>query len=128
MNTKAPLLSLSLPLPVVIIIILLFPSPNNKLEKMGRTHYSTLLLLAFLLVSSFSSASSQGADGKISVDEKAGVELAFGSSLASLDEDFSMLMGEGGVVCEEKDEDCLKRRMMAEAHLDYIYTQSHKHP
>lgn len=25
--------------------------------------------------------------------------------------------------CEEKDEVCLKRRMIAEAHLDYIYTQ-----
>ncbi|KAF7147298.1 hypothetical protein RHSIM_Rhsim03G0081200 [Rhododendron simsii] len=28
--------------------------------------------------------------------------------------------------CDEKDEDCIKRRMVAEAHLDYIYTQRHK--
>lgn len=28
--------------------------------------------------------------------------------------------------CHEKDEECLKRRMVAEAHLDYIYTQHHK--
>lgn len=27
---------------------------------------------------------------------------------------------------DEKDEECMKRRMMAEAHLDYIYTQHHK--
>uniref|UniRef100_A0A2P2L375 Phytosulfokine n=1 Tax=Rhizophora mucronata TaxID=61149 RepID=A0A2P2L375_RHIMU len=39
-------------------------------------------------------------------------------------EDFSDLMG--STVCDDKDEACLKERMMAEAHLDYIYTQHHK--
>ncbi|KAI3471853.1 hypothetical protein Pfo_028506 [Paulownia fortunei] len=29
--------------------------------------------------------------------------------------------------CGDKDEACEKRRMVAEAHLDYIYTQ-HQHP
>ncbi|CAB4313354.1 unnamed protein product [Prunus armeniaca] len=28
--------------------------------------------------------------------------------------------------CTDGDEDCLNRRIMAEAHLDYIYTQHHK--
>ncbi|XP_058108837.1 putative phytosulfokines 6 [Magnolia sinica] len=28
--------------------------------------------------------------------------------------------------CENGDEDCLKRRMISEAHLDYIYTRHHK--
>ncbi|XP_043711057.1 putative phytosulfokines 6 isoform X2 [Telopea speciosissima] len=28
--------------------------------------------------------------------------------------------------CGNGDEECLKRRMVAEAHLDYIYTQNHK--
>lgn len=28
--------------------------------------------------------------------------------------------------CDDKDEECLNRRMAAEAHLDYIYTQHHK--
>ncbi|KAL3754103.1 putative phytosulfokines 6 [Eucalyptus grandis] len=28
--------------------------------------------------------------------------------------------------CGDQDEECLKRRMIAEAHLDYIYTQKHK--
>lgn len=28
--------------------------------------------------------------------------------------------------CHENDGACLKRRMVAEAHLDYIYTQPHK--
>ncbi|CAN4098969.1 unnamed protein product [Withania somnifera] len=30
--------------------------------------------------------------------------------------------------CEEEDEECVKRRVVAEAHLDYIYTQNHNHP
>ncbi|KAF3441716.1 hypothetical protein FNV43_RR15631 [Rhamnella rubrinervis] len=34
------------------------------------------------------------------------------------------LMGSEG--CEDKDEECVNRRMIAEAHLDYIYTQHHK--
>ncbi|KAF7805678.1 putative phytosulfokines 6 [Senna tora] len=29
--------------------------------------------------------------------------------------------------CSSGDEECLKRRMTMEAHLDYIYTQHHKH-
>ncbi|KAG9459123.1 hypothetical protein H6P81_003631 [Aristolochia fimbriata] len=28
--------------------------------------------------------------------------------------------------CGNEDEECLKRRMISEAHLDYIYTQHHK--
>ncbi|KAE9619620.1 hypothetical protein Lal_00038059 [Lupinus albus] len=28
--------------------------------------------------------------------------------------------------CNEKDEECFIRRMIAEAHLDYIYTEHHK--
>ncbi|KAM3232054.1 putative phytosulfokine 6 [Capsicum chacoense] len=30
--------------------------------------------------------------------------------------------------CGEEDGECLKRRVLAEAHLDYIYTQHHNHP
>ncbi|KAK7345407.1 hypothetical protein VNO77_16011 [Canavalia gladiata] len=32
----------------------------------------------------------------------------------------------GSEECYEKEEECYSRRMMAEAHLDYIYTQHHK--
>ncbi|KAL6133555.1 hypothetical protein ACLB2K_065790 [Fragaria x ananassa] len=32
----------------------------------------------------------------------------------------------GSEECHEKDEECLQRRMVAEAHLDYIYTQHQK--
>ncbi|TMW92145.1 hypothetical protein EJD97_013442 [Solanum chilense] len=40
---------------------------------------------------------------------------------SQVQEDFNDLMGIEE--CEEKDENCFKRRMIAEAHLDYIYTQ-----
>ncbi|KAG5584146.1 hypothetical protein MTR67_037946 [Solanum verrucosum] len=40
---------------------------------------------------------------------------------SQVQEDFNDLMGIEE--CEEKDEVCFKRRMIAEAHLDYIYTQ-----
>ncbi|XP_028060391.1 putative phytosulfokines 6 isoform X2 [Camellia sinensis] len=49
-----------------------------------------------------------------------------GSSLKIQDDDlFNNLMGLEE--CDDdKDEDCIKRRMVSEAHLDYIYTQHHK--
>ncbi|KAK9290047.1 hypothetical protein L1049_008210 [Liquidambar formosana] len=40
------------------------------------------------------------------------------------EEDITNLMGLEK--CEDTDEECLNRRMVAEAHLDYIYTQHHK--
>ncbi|KAJ0973459.1 hypothetical protein J5N97_021418 [Dioscorea zingiberensis] len=40
---------------------------------------------------------------------------------------FSNVMGLNMEGCEHgDDEECMKRRMMYEAHLDYIYTQHHK--
>ncbi|KAL3530426.1 hypothetical protein ACH5RR_009748 [Cinchona calisaya] len=30
--------------------------------------------------------------------------------------------------CENEDKECFNRRILAEAHLDYIYTQHHKGP
>ncbi|XVF55653.1 hypothetical protein PTKIN_Ptkin06aG0053700 [Pterospermum kingtungense] len=44
--------------------------------------------------------------------------------LTDTKENFSDLMG--SEECNEKDEECMKRRMIADAHLDYIYTQHHK--
>ncbi|KAK8683369.1 hypothetical protein V6N13_039431 [Hibiscus sabdariffa] len=32
----------------------------------------------------------------------------------------------GVEACDSGDDECLKRRMLSEAHLDYIYTQHHK--
>ncbi|CAN4121420.1 unnamed protein product [Withania somnifera] len=45
---------------------------------------------------------------------------------SQVQEDFNDLMGIEE--CEEKDEVCVKRRMIAEAHLDYIYTQHKPKP
>ncbi|PRQ43789.1 putative phytosulfokine [Rosa chinensis] len=47
-----------------------------------------------------------------------------GSSTAAADHGIMDLMG--SEECHEKDEECLQRRMIAEAHLDYIYTQHQK--
>ncbi|CAN6557144.1 unnamed protein product [Malus baccata var. baccata] len=52
-------------------------------------------------------------------------EIVNGGSLVELKG--SELMNLMGVEdCVDGDEDCSKRRIMAEAHLDYIYTQHHK--
>ncbi|XP_009626163.1 putative phytosulfokines 6 [Nicotiana tabacum] len=44
----------------------------------------------------------------------------------STQEDFNNLMGLEK--CEDRDEACLNRRIVAEAHLDYIYTQNKPKP
>ncbi|XP_073157913.1 putative phytosulfokines 6 [Henckelia pumila] len=79
----------------------------------------TVLSLFILLIISHTSArlhpTHQGDSTEIKLDETISVE-----------EDFSSLMGMEE--CGDKDEECLKRRMVAEAHLDYIYTQRHKKP
>ncbi|PSR98341.1 Phytosulfokine-beta like [Actinidia chinensis var. chinensis] len=57
--------------------------------------------------------------------EKANEMITTASSSMNMQED-ELLNLMGLEECEEKDEDCLKRRVVAEAHLDYIYTQRHK--
>ncbi|TQD79245.1 hypothetical protein C1H46_035198 [Malus baccata] len=53
-------------------------------------------------------------------------EMANGDSLVGLEgtELLDQLMGVED--CDDEDADCSKTRIMAEAHLDYIYTQKHK--
>ncbi|KAG4996311.1 hypothetical protein JHK82_027123 [Glycine max] len=51
-------------------------------------------------------------------------ENAFPQSSHELKDDMEELMG--SEECYMKDEECISRRMMVEAHLDYIYTQHHK--
>ncbi|KAG4982262.1 hypothetical protein JHK87_027011 [Glycine soja] len=51
-------------------------------------------------------------------------ENAFLQSSDELKDDMEELMG--SEECYMKDEECISRRMMVEAHLDYIYTQHHK--
>ncbi|CAN6695513.1 unnamed protein product [Malus baccata var. baccata] len=53
-------------------------------------------------------------------------EMANGDSLVGLEgtELLDQLMGVED--CDDEDADCSRTRIMAEAHLDYIYTQKHK--
>ncbi|KAL7173854.1 hypothetical protein ACSBR2_033170 [Camellia fascicularis] len=53
-------------------------------------------------------------------------EITTGGSLVEVEENDSLNQLMGVEECQNGDEDCLKRRMVAEAHLDYIYTQHHK--
>ncbi|PON52950.1 Phytosulfokine [Trema orientale] len=67
-------------------------------------------------------AAEQAVEEKANIDHKETMHEE--SYIGIKDDDLLDLMGSKR--CDEKDEDCLKRRMIAEAHLDYIYTQQHK--
>ncbi|XWS55959.1 hypothetical protein CRYUN_Cryun09bG0044700 [Craigia yunnanensis] len=84
--------------------------------------FITFLLFAFLLC--FYSTSARLLSQKQGEKEFKANEMIRDGLLTDAKEDFSNLMG--SEECYEKDEECLKRRMIAEAHLDYIYTQHQK--
>ncbi|CAI9097815.1 OLC1v1034312C5 [Oldenlandia corymbosa var. corymbosa] len=46
--------------------------------------------------------------------------------MATAEEDDNIAALMGSEECSGNDPDCVNRRMMADAHLDYIYTQRHK--
>ncbi|KAF4379703.1 hypothetical protein F8388_023720 [Cannabis sativa] len=87
--------------------------------------YLLLFLFIFLFIISSSPKLTSATflatkhDG-IQEEQKLNIE-ELGMRSESLDE----LMGLEDCLNEE-DEECLKRRIIAEAHLDYIYTQNHK--
>ncbi|KAL8151112.1 hypothetical protein V2J09_020920 [Rumex salicifolius] len=88
---------------------------------------SFLLLFLALLVTSESiyllSKINQGEDVKVSEIKSASV----GTTMVEDDTPINELMGFELESCEEdRDEECLKRRLISEAHLDYIYTQQNK--
>ncbi|CAA0384493.1 unnamed protein product [Arabidopsis thaliana] len=75
------------------------------------------LAVLFLILSTSSSAIHRGKEDQ---------EINPLVSATSVEEDsVNKLMGME--YCGEGDEECLRRRMMTESHLDYIYTQHHKH-
>ncbi|KDP34374.1 hypothetical protein JCGZ_11257 [Jatropha curcas] len=93
--------------------------------KLSLYHSVLLLFLLFLLYSSKLSArpitSKQGQEevnlsGITSEDSLVQIE---GSELINLI---------GSEFCETGDEECFSRRILSEAHLDYIYTQHHNKP
>ncbi|KAK2655106.1 hypothetical protein Ddye_008158 [Dipteronia dyeriana] len=88
--------------------------------------FMSLLLVLLILSNSISARHllPEKQDGSISQILTNGIAHATISKEA-IREDLLNLMGSEDQ-CDEKDEDCLNRRMIAEAHLDYIYTQHHK--
>ncbi|XP_050228750.1 putative phytosulfokines 6 [Mercurialis annua] len=83
------------------------------------------LFLSVILSSASARLLSSKQDGE---EEKSYVipETSNYNSLTEIKEDISNLMGLEK--CGDGNEECEKRRMIAEAHLDYIYTQNHNHP
>ncbi|CAI9097811.1 OLC1v1034312C2 [Oldenlandia corymbosa var. corymbosa] len=74
-------------------------------------------VLMFLLISHSASA-------RILQDDNN--QGSFTSSMATAEEDDNIAALMGSEECSGNDPDCVNRRMMADAHLDYIYTQRHK--
>ncbi|XVF07738.1 hypothetical protein REPUB_Repub06bG0166000 [Reevesia pubescens] len=86
-----------------------------------------IMLFALLLCSSYSTSSARLLPHQKQGEKEVKADRIIQATglLTDAKEDFSNLMG-SEEYCNEKDEECVKRRMIAEAHLDYIYTQHHK--
>ncbi|KAL2323132.1 hypothetical protein Fmac_027511 [Flemingia macrophylla] len=82
-----------------------------------------VLLFSVLLLSSFLASSRLLEAPKGPIQGENEVEVNDKSSF-ELKDDMKELMG--SEECYMNDEECIGRRMMVEAHLDYIYTQHHK--
>ncbi|KDP42677.1 hypothetical protein JCGZ_23617 [Jatropha curcas] len=93
---------------------------------MKRNCCVLLIFLFFVFQLLLSSTSARLLPSKQDEEEVKG-QLKIGSP-ADIKEDVSNLMGSENYECEDEEEECSKRRMVAEAHLDYIYTQNHKKP
>ncbi|XP_021278907.1 putative phytosulfokines 6 [Herrania umbratica] len=87
---------------------------------MKQSFLSGALLLFFLILISSSHLSARFIANKQGKEE---VEL----SKVTDREDIELINQLMGVeACDSGDDECLKRRIVSEAHLDYIYTQHHK--
>nr|GMD27288.1 putative phytosulfokines 6 [Ipomoea batatas] len=94
--------------------------------KQKTVSYAALLILVFLITSSQISAgrflpNKQGKEEEVKLENGTNTQLIKPETTDSLEK----LMGLEK--CESRDEECMKRRVVAEAHLDYIYTQ-HQNP
>ncbi|XP_015873446.1 putative phytosulfokines 6 isoform X2 [Ziziphus jujuba] len=88
---------------------------------------STVLLLFLILIISSSKSSARFLTTKQGGEDQTLNEIIISgtSDLVELeDSESANLMGVEE--CKKEDDECLKRRIIAEAHLDYIYTQHHK--
>ncbi|XP_021602486.2 putative phytosulfokines 6 [Manihot esculenta] len=91
---------------------------------------NSLVLLIFLSFLLLSSTSARILPPKQVGKERRGhgITQLPGTSFTEKKDDVSHLMGSEVDECVEGDEECFQRRMVAEAHLDYIYTQHHNKP
>ncbi|XP_071711334.1 uncharacterized protein [Rutidosis leptorrhynchoides] len=88
----------------------------------------TFLIIFIISLSSLTSARffhTKPADEKMMKLYDEAINIS-GNSPIDLEElsSFNELMGTEE--CKNVDEECVKRRVLADAHLDYIYTQRHK--
>ncbi|XP_027178051.1 putative phytosulfokines 6 [Coffea eugenioides] len=96
--------------------------------KHGNFSSFLLLILMILLLASSQIAArylaSKGGEGKL-INVYA---VADESSFLNMETTESIEKLMGLEECENGDRECFNRRVLAEAHLDYIYTQHHKGP
>ncbi|XP_018833152.1 putative phytosulfokines 6 isoform X1 [Juglans regia] len=95
---------------------------------MKRSLRSNALLLFLLILISISkisarSIATQKGQEKVKLNE---ISTSGGPDLVKLESSESMNQLMGVEDCNEGDEECFQRRIVSEAHLDYIYTQHHK--
>ncbi|KAL6202881.1 hypothetical protein ACLB2K_026585 [Fragaria x ananassa] len=93
---------------------------------MRPSFQTTAIVLCILFIISSSTISARRLfQDKEGQEEAKLKKISDGDSLVELESsDLMNLMGLEA--CVDGDEECLKRRVIAEAHLDYIYTQHHK--
>ncbi|CAK7329292.1 unnamed protein product [Dovyalis caffra] len=92
--------------------------------KQSLSYRALLLFLLVLVHSSEISArflSSQQGQEEVKLNN-----ISSEGTLAQIENSESINELMGLELCHNGDEECLKRRIIAEAHLDYIYTQHHK--
>ncbi|KAA8550225.1 hypothetical protein F0562_001909 [Nyssa sinensis] len=83
-------------------------------------------LLFLLLILLFSSQTSARFRATQQVEEVKLNKITSDSSIVEMEGNDSLNQLMGLEICDDGDKECLKRRIAAEAHLDYIYTQHHK--
>ncbi|KAI6685271.1 hypothetical protein NL676_031184 [Syzygium grande] len=96
--------------------------------KFGLCSHALSIFLLFLLLSSSSAAKYAANEPGLEEKEMEKIASSGGSMREKMERSDDMirnLMGEEA--CEDGEEECIERRFMSEAHLDYIYTQQHKH-
>ncbi|XVF69099.1 hypothetical protein PTKIN_Ptkin11bG0053300 [Pterospermum kingtungense] len=88
---------------------------------MKQSFLYTVFLVFFLILISSSHLSARFIANKPGQDQE--VEL---SQITDIEDIEAMNQLMGVEACDTGDHECLKRRIISEVHLDYIYTQHHK--